>query len=91
MTDEQISDRLDFHVVRQGTPQWEVYYRAEDDESKGVQVARVTERFIKTPPYVVNLVRAGEDIAGGETEHEDRDTAFAAIVAHVRAEFGVSP
>ncbi|RYE75652.1 MAG: DUF3892 domain-containing protein, partial [Myxococcales bacterium] len=60
MTDDEIGDRLEFRLVREGTPQWEVRY--EPDDGPAVQVARVTARVVARPPYVVCLITDGEDI-----------------------------
>lgn len=77
IADTDIVDTLRFVEVRQQSPQWAVFLGER-------QVARVTERYIATPPFVVTLIDVNrEDV--DESKHEDRDGVMAAIVAFVRS------
>jgi len=73
-------DALTFMLVREMSPQWEVAL------PDGRQIARVTERYIKEPPYVVCFDR-GEGLAEEEVECEDRDEVVALILERMPEEF----
>lgn len=64
---------LEFVETRHWSPQWEVKHN-------GMVVARVTERIIATPTYVVNY----PDYT--ETFHDDRESVTYEIVAKLAAE-----
>lgn len=73
-------DALTFVEVRKLSPQWEVML------PDGSQLARVTERYIKEPPYVVCFDR-GDGLAEEEIELEDRDEVVALLLERMPEEF----
>lgn len=78
--EERGEDALNFVQVREMSPQWEV--RLPD----GRQFARVTERYLKEPPYVVCFDR-GDGLAEEEIALEDRDEVVALLLERMPSEF----
>jgi hypothetical protein len=78
--EERGEDALNFVQVREMSPQWEV--RLPD----GRQLARVTERYLKEPPYVVCFDRC-DGLAEEEIALEDRDEVVALLLERMPSEF----
>lgn len=74
---EAIGEELLFNEVRKFSPQWNVTFRE-------TVVARVTERYLKTPMYVLNLI-SEEGLDLPDFESDDREIVFDKICDHVRA------
>lgn len=72
MTKDAIA-RLEFIQIRSGTDQWNV-------QLDGRVVARVTERIIASPTYVVNPIVDDVDVVGREARMATRDEVFDFIV-----------
>jgi hypothetical protein len=81
MADGDLGDELDFIQVRTGTDQWVVKFRDH-------YIARVTERVIATPPYVVSLPRGDGEM---EVYLRHRDQVVELLVREVRERGLVSP
>lgn len=82
--DDVLETQLHFVEVRAFSPQWVVSY---EREGSRVEVARVTQRIIASPPYVLTRIKEGADTE--ETLHDDRDGVMAALLLHVRSLFPV--
>ena len=69
-------DELEFHMIRQQSPQWNVTW-------KGEVYARVTERYIAAPTYVVTRVNKRQDAE--EVALNDREAVCKQIVDWINA------
>lgn len=68
-------DQVAFYQVRDGSPQWEVWV-------DGWYVARVTERYVSTPPYVINFDRDDDTT---DVYHDNRVDVVDEILRYVNA------
>lgn len=77
---EKGEDALIFIEVRQMSPQWVV------ELPDGRELARVTQRYLKQPPYVVCFSR-GEGLADEEVDCQDRAEVLRLLVARMPREY----
>jgi hypothetical protein len=75
MTNEEIEAEIELIEVRKYTPQWEAYFR-------GKQIARITERVIKTPP--ISVVRIVDEKDAGEYFYFSKDHALDQIIEWIK-------
>lgn len=73
MSDRYTEEDLEYRPVRQLSPQWEVYLHAEDR-----LVARVTQRYVAEPPYILTLLPEERDIP-----LETRDDVVVVLLGHL--------